>query len=122
MKRVFAYIRPKPDLSIVSQQRAIERYAKRHGLTIIKWFKENNISAARPRPAFLRMLKDLKAGQAVGVITDKLDRFARRLSDQSRISELAHSGVTFYFAEHRSKNSHFVPQHRFLPKILWVRS
>jgi len=104
MKRYVAYIRvstPKQGergSSLQEQKAAIDAYAHRHGLGIAEWFEEQETAAKRGRPIFNRMMKVLEKGQAVGVITHKIDRSARNLRDWAALGELVDRGVELHFA------------------------
>ena len=101
MNKYFAYIRPKQGASQHHQRRLIERYAKRHQLEIIEWFEETGRSTHKPRPIFRRMLKDLAADNASGVISDTRERFSRNLVESAEIAKLANRGVEFHFVADR---------------------
>ena len=104
MKRYVAYIRvstPKQGergSSLQEQKAAIDAYARRHDLGIAEWFEEQETAAKRGRPIFNRMMKVLEKGQAVGVITHKIDRSARNLRDWAALGELVDRGVELHFA------------------------
>lgn len=104
MKPFLAYIRvstPKQGqlgVSLQEQRAAIERYAEREGLAIVRWFEERETAAKRGRPIFSHMMKELRNGKAKGVIIHKIDRGARNLKDWADLGELIDLGVHVQFA------------------------
>ncbi|MEW8110958.1 MAG: recombinase family protein, partial [Candidatus Thiodiazotropha endolucinida] len=85
-------------VSLQEQKAAIERYAQAQNLTIIDWFTEQQTAAKRGRPVFSRMLRQLRAGKADGVVIHKIDRSARNLKDWADLGELIDSGIKVHFA------------------------
>lgn len=104
MSNVYGYIRVsttkqgQQGVSLQEQRSAIERYAERNRLTIISWFEEQETAAKRGRPVFGKMLRQLRAGKAQGVIIHKIDRGARNLKDWADLGELIDHGITVHFA------------------------
>jgi site-specific DNA recombinase len=104
MKHFFAYIRVsivkqgERGSSLQEQRSAIESYARRHDLTISRWFEEKETAAKRGRRLFSLMLAALEAGEAEGVIMHKIDRSARNLRDWSDLGELIDRGIAVHFA------------------------
>lgn len=102
--RYFSYIRVSTQrqgqsgTSLAEQQSAIERYAQRFNLAIVKRFEEMETAAKLGRPTFLEMLKALRRGQADGVIIHKIDRSARNLKDWADLGTLIDSGLEVHFA------------------------
>ncbi|MGI8467315.1 MAG: recombinase family protein [Pyrinomonadaceae bacterium] len=102
--RYFSYIRVSTQrqgqtgTSLSEQQSAIERYAQKFNLSIVKRFEEKETAAKQGRPAFLEMLKTLRQGKADGVIIHKIDRSARNLKDWADLGTLIDSGVDVHFA------------------------
>ncbi len=83
----------------MQQQRdAIERYAEKNNLKIIRWFEEQETAAKQGRPMFNQMIKLLKSHKVRGVIIHKIDRSARNLKDWSDLGELIDQGVEVFFA------------------------
>lgn len=86
-KRYFSYIRVSTQrqgqfgTSLAEQKAAIERYAGKFDLSIVKYFEERETAAKLGRPVFLEMLRALRRGTACGVIIHKIDRSARNLKD-----------------------------------------
>ncbi|MEW8089538.1 MAG: recombinase family protein [Candidatus Thiodiazotropha endolucinida] len=104
MNKVYGYTRVSTTkqgtegVSLQEQKAAIERYAQAQNLTIIDWFTEQQTAAKRGRPVFSRMLRQLRAGKADGVVIHKIDRSARNLKDWADLGELIDSGITVHFA------------------------
>lgn len=64
--------------SITAQIRACTEHAKKQGYNIVKTYTDEARSATTDdRPAFLRMIRDAKAGLFDVLLVHKLDRFAR---------------------------------------------
>ena len=82
MGTVFAYARVstprqgEKGVSLVEQRDAINRYAERHGLEIVRWFEEQESASKKGRLAFNQMLRLLWLGVAHGVVIHKIDRSA----------------------------------------------
>ena len=85
-------------VSLQQQKEAIERHAQRHGLSISRWFEEQETAAKRGRPLFSQMIKLLRRGVSRGVIMHKIDRSARNLRDWADLGELIDQGVEVHFA------------------------
>lgn len=103
-KEYFAYIRVstvrqgQTGTSLAEQRSAIERYARKWDLKIVREFEEQETAAKRGRPVFRAMLNQLKRGRAAGVIMHKIDRSARNLRDWAELGELIDRGVEVHFA------------------------
>lgn len=103
MRNFYAYIRVSTarqgehGVSLEQQRQAIEAYAKKNDLAIIRWFEERETAAKRGRAVFGQMLKLLTTGQAAGVIIHKIDRSARNLKDWADLGELIDAGVAIHF-------------------------
>lgn len=104
MRVYFAYIRVstvkqgEKGSSLVEQRDAIEVFARRHGLTIARWFQETETAAKLGRGEFTRMIASLKKQKACGVVFHKIDRGARNLNDWNAIQDLIELGVDVRFA------------------------
>ena len=103
MKQCFGYVRVSTvkqgdGVSLEAQKDAILEYANRRGLTISRWFEEKETAAKEGRPVFNQMVARLRRGDAVGLITHKIDRSARNYHDWAVISDLADSGIEFHIA------------------------
>jgi site-specific DNA recombinase len=103
MKHCFGYVRVSSlkqgeGVSLDAQKDAILCFAKHNGITICKWFEEQQTAAKSGRPLFNTMLEALKAGKAEGVIMHKIDRSARNFFDWAKIGELADNGIEVHFA------------------------
>jgi len=79
--------------SLAQQQSAIESYARRYDLNIIKHFEERETAAKQGRPVFLDLLDSLKKGKAKGIVIHKIDRSARNLKDWAALGSLIDEGV-----------------------------
>ena len=81
-----------PDESVERQLRLIRAYAAEHGLVLAEVYRDNGRSAWKPgkgnRPGWDRMLADGKAGRFGGLLTWKLDRFARNVRDGEDLLDL----------------------------------
>src|SRR5258705_2665500 len=104
MKHFYGYIRVsttrqgEQGVSLDQQRAAIQAYAQRQGLDLIRWFEEQETAARRGRPVFGQMLKLLRGGRASGVIIHKIDRSARNLRDWADLGELIDPGIAVHFA------------------------
>jgi len=103
MKRCFAYIRVSTvkqgdGVSLEAQTEAIQAFASRQDIQIIKWFEEKQTAAKRGRPIFNKMVSELRRGKAHGLVIHKIDRSARNLADWARICEMADTGIEIHFA------------------------
>lgn len=103
-KQFFGYIRVSTTkqgehgVSLQEQRSAIERYAQRFGLYIVRWFEERETAAKRGRPVFSELIRLLRRGRANGIILHKIDRGARNLKDWADLGELIDVGVEVHFA------------------------
>lgn len=84
--------------SLAEQQAAIDYYAQRFNLNIVKQYEERETAAKQGRPVFLDMLKALKCGAAKGIVIHKIDRSARNLKDWADLESLIDSGLEVHFA------------------------
>jgi len=103
MNECFGYIRVSTQkqgegVSLDAQKEAIQVFASQKDLTITKWFEEKQTAAKGGRPIFNQMLRQLRRGDASGVIIHKIDRSARNLRDWAMFSELPDAGVSVYVA------------------------
>jgi DNA invertase Pin-like site-specific DNA recombinase len=102
-KRYFAYIRVSTvkqgehGSSLAEQKSAIEEYAARNDLSVVGWFEEMQSAAKQGRREFSRMLKQLQAGKAEGVVIHKVDRSARNPKDWANLGELIDQGIDVRF-------------------------
>lgn len=103
-KEVFSYIRVSTTkqgehgVSLQEQQEAIQRYALRQNLKIVRSFEERETAAKRGRPVFTQMLRLLKRGAAHGIVIHKIDRGARNLKDWADLADLIDAGIQVHFA------------------------
>src|SRR5712692_1083092 len=104
MKSFYAYIRvstarqAEQGVSLPEQRDLIERYALRHDLTISRWFEDRITATVQGRPGFDRMLSELTAKQADGVIIHKIDRSVRNLGDWNEVTQLLDLGFDVHVA------------------------
>lgn len=102
-KGYYAYIRTSTvkqgteGVSLEVQRNEAERLARQKGVEITRVFSEMETAAKQGRPIFLRMMKELRAGEADGLILHKIDRGARNLREWSDITDLIELGVTVHF-------------------------
>ena len=103
MKQCFGYVRVSTQkqgegISLDAQKDAIEYFASKNDISIVKWFEETQTAAKKGRPVFAELTKTLKRGKADGVVMHKIDRSARNFFDWAKIGELADSGIEVHFA------------------------
>lgn len=104
MKKVMAYVRVSTvkqgerGSSLQEQRAAIDRYAQRNDLMIVRWFEELETAAKRGRRVFGELLKALSREEAEGVVIHKIDRSARNLRDWADLGDLIDGGVEVHFA------------------------
>jgi site-specific DNA recombinase len=103
MKKVYGYIRISTakqgsGVSLQEQKEAIQRYANKHTLNIVKWYEEQETAAKQGRPLFGQMIKLLQKRKVGGVIIHKIDRSARNLKDWAIIGDLLENGIEIHFA------------------------
>src|ERR1700730_7209411 len=87
--------------SLSEQRQAIQSYADRWNLRIVREFEEKETAAKSGRPVFLQMIKQLKSRKADGVIIHKIDRSARNLGDWATLGEMIDRGFEVHFANER---------------------
>jgi site-specific DNA recombinase len=102
MKTCYGYTRVSTQkqgegVSLVAQKEAITNYAAANSIHVSHWFEETETAAKAGRPLFTKMVKELNAGKASGVVIHKIDRSARNFRDWARIGELADQGVEIHF-------------------------
>src|SRR5438132_902218 len=88
-------------VSLPEQRDTIEQYAHETNLLITTRFEDRESAATEGRPAFNRMLRELHAGHAIGVIFYKVDRSSRNSADWAAIDGLADRGFEVHFAQER---------------------
>lgn len=104
MNQFFGYIRVstakqgEQGVSLQQQRDAIERYAQRNSLEIVRWFEEQETAAKRGRPVFGEMMRLLRKKRIAGVVIHKIDRSARNLKDWADLGELIDTGIDVRFA------------------------
>jgi DNA invertase Pin-like site-specific DNA recombinase len=89
MKRAVLYLRVSTDeQSCDMQERDLRRLAEQRGLEIVQVYRDEGWSGAKAsRPAFDEMLRDAKRGRFSVLLTWKLDRLGRSLSNLLRLLE-----------------------------------
>ncbi len=92
MKRAYGYIRVSTDFqaesgySLDNQKRAIKDYSKTRGLQLLHIYVDEGKSGRTVRrPEFQEMLKQIREKGIDSVLIYKIDRFARNVTDFSRI-------------------------------------
>src|SRR5581483_9216034 len=103
MNQYYGYVRVSTarqgeGVSLQEQRSAIQRYAQRQNLSVAQWFEELETAAKSGRPIFSQMIRQLKRGDARGVIIHKIDRSARNLRDWADLGDLIDQGVEVHFA------------------------
>ncbi len=97
--KYFLYARKSSDaedrqvLSIDSQIRELREYARKEGLQIIKEYTESRTSKKPGRKVFNKMLLDIEAGEADGIVAWHPDRLARNSIDGGKILFLIDTGM-----------------------------
>jgi site-specific DNA recombinase len=102
MNHFYGYIRVSTarqgeGVSLQQQKDAITQYAQRHSLEISQWFEELETAAKSGRPIFTQMIRQLKRGDARGIIIHKIDRSARNLRDWADLGEMIDRGIEVHF-------------------------
>jgi len=92
-KKAAAYVRyssnNQRDESIEAQLRAIEEYAKRNNLIVVKVYSDKALTGTTDRrPEFLQMIEDSGKGLFDVVIVHKLDRFSRDKYDSAHYKRI----------------------------------
>jgi len=79
MKRTGIYVRcSTKDQTVVQQLAQLRQYCKDSGVTVIEEYIDEGVSAAKAnRPAFMRLLEDVRCKKVNLVLVYKLDRFSR---------------------------------------------
>jgi site-specific DNA recombinase len=103
MKKCFGYVRVSTvkqgdGVSLAAQREAIEAFASRNNIEIVKWYEEKETAAKRGRPIFNAMMKELHRGKAHGLVIHKIDRSARNFADWAKIGDLQDAGIDIHFA------------------------
>lgn len=91
-----AYVRISKDavdlgLGVARQRELCARVAEQHGWTITQVYEDNDLSAysGKPRPAFSRLVTDIKAGQVEAIVAVDQDRLTRHPRELEDIIDLA---------------------------------
>ena len=97
VRRAALYIRvsteeqAKKGYSIPAQREDLEEYARRNGLAIAGVFIDEGKSARKKytaRPAFMKMLEGVKAGEIDVILFIKLDRWFRNIADYYEVQKI----------------------------------
>ena len=86
------------DASIEDQLYECNKYAERHGYTVVMQYCDYAMSGrSDDRPNFLRMIEDAKTGMFEIILVWKMDRFARNIEEQYYYEHVLrkNGGVTF---------------------------
>lgn len=78
-------------LSLPAQHEALTNYAAENGLKVVEVYADEGISARKKyknRPAFMRMLEDVKTGQIDLILFIKLDRWFRNVADYYEVQRI----------------------------------
>tara|TARA_Y100000593_G_scaffold91794_2_gene181584 strand:- start:2601 stop:3296 length:696 start_codon:yes stop_codon:yes gene_type:complete len=77
------------------QQKAVERFAEKNGLEMVRFYKDAKTGTTEERDEFARMLADLIANGVKTIVVDALDRLARDLNVQLLLlAKLESEGIT----------------------------
>lgn len=82
--------------SLPAQKRALQAYAKNHGMLVVGFYSDEGISGGsiEGRPGIQQVLKDAEKGGAAIVLVWKVNRLSRKLSDLEKIADtLSDAGV-----------------------------
>lgn len=89
--KLYAYLRVSTNLQVEGtslhvQENAIKRYCEAYNYTIVKWFKDEGVSAYKFRPNFQRMFEAVISdnSEVDGVIVFCLSRFGRSTEELLR--------------------------------------
>lgn len=78
-------------LSLAAQRETLTRYAEENGLKLVEVYADEGITARKKyknRPAFMRMLADVQAGQIDLILFIKLDRWFRNVADYYEVQRI----------------------------------
>jgi DNA invertase Pin-like site-specific DNA recombinase len=92
--RVSAAGQAESGLGLAAQRHAVEIEVERRGWTLVRWEEDAGLSgkALEGRPALLRALEALDAGEADTLVAAKLDRLSRSTRDLALLLERAQRG------------------------------
>lgn len=95
-RRCAVYVRISLDregsqLGVQRQEEDCRAYAERKGWTVVEVYVDNDVSASdgRPRPEYLRMLADAKAGKLDAIVVWHIDRLTRKVRELEDVIDLA---------------------------------
>lgn len=91
---------------IKAQKNHSLQYVKESDRSNVKIYSDNGYSGLGYRPAFTKMLEDIKSGHIEMVITKDISRFTRNISDMMSIMDLLEShNVQLISLEEHAQNS-----------------
>lgn len=104
MKKGCAYLRcstigqAEEGFTLENQKRAVQEYSKGHGINLVHIYEDGGKSGRTiKRPEFQDMLGNMETQHIECIVIYKIDRFARNVSDFSRIlSELKAKNIELY--------------------------
>jgi len=101
-KKAVAYLRvSREDETVENQKSAISEWAKKNGIEIVAFFKDEEVSGAVPprqRDGYKAMLKFCKDNDVKTIIFYDLSRLSRNLENGLlELKQLAEEGFDFYF-------------------------
>jgi len=105
-------------LSIDSQIKEMQEYAKRENIKILEILQESHSAKeSRQRKVFNQLIQDIKIGKYNGIITWAADRLSRNAGDLGSLVDLMDNGL---LVEIRTYNQKFInsPNEKFLLMIL----
>lgn len=97
IRRAALYIRVSTEeqamhgLSLTAQRETLTRYVEDNGLRLVGVYTDEGITARkkyRNRAAFMRMLRDVEAGQIDLILFIKLDRWFRNIADYYEVQKI----------------------------------
>ena len=97
--------------SVSSQVEELTRLAKQNGYNVVEVFTEEKTAKCPGRPVFNRMLSELQAGKAGGILCWKLDRLARNPIDGGTVNWLLQQAVVKHI---RTINKDYFPSDNVL--------
>jgi len=87
--KAFAYLRVSTEKQTVeTQKRAIQQWAKKNGVKIVKWFEDqiSGTSSVLQRPGFKKLLEELQNGEKPDlIVVFEISRLARSFTELWRI-------------------------------------
>lgn len=92
MKKAYTYIRistsEQSNFSLTGQAKINQKYAEQHGIEIINTYEDDGVSGKNfNRPAWKKMMKDLKKKEVSFIIVSKYDRLGRNAGEALGVLE-----------------------------------